>query len=448
MLELFSQEVSPSSSLFKSVLAMVPHIADVEDSKCKIAYTNQKYFENLIIKAQGQKICKPIANSIWRLVILDKYVDFEKFFVTLEPGYNPNNEAKELNDRFTLLEKNSISSRCAIVSEAEWMCLYDAWVNAVLLFYPHRKVELSSYREVIINMFQATLSPLPAIKYDHDSHECYARQPCHLDSSKDTLPFPLLSQLLSSSHVTLAPSSSSVVSTTSAVNAMDLIKPKTRANASQLSPGVVSIREQQQLEVARRKAHEAQSAGTQQLKRKAGFVWDKSLPSPLLSPSALATETASPLASPPPHLLNDPGIQSTLLALHDFIHAKVCYDDMQTFGQVIFNAKQSFPDEPLVTWKSDVALAFLNLLAHPIYQLRQVIDVEGVWHLQAQLLMLWDKIGCPWNEKKQEFGAKLKTIGFYVDINQGTLTLTDDAIADIITAIRAFLATLGQRPSL
>ncbi|KAF8811956.1 hypothetical protein BYT27DRAFT_7088378, partial [Phlegmacium glaucopus] len=220
MLELFSQEVSPSSSLSKLVLAVAPHLADVEDSvfkdphlnetqKYKIAYTNQKPFENLIIKAQGRKIREPIANSIWRLVILDKYVDFEKFFVTLEPGYNPNDEAKELNDRFTLLERNSISSRRAIVSEAEWMRLYDVWVDAVLLFYPHRKVELSSYREVIINMFRATSSPLPAIKYDCDSCERYARQPCRLDSSKDTLPFPLLSQLLSSSHVTLAPSSSS-----------------------------------------------------------------------------------------------------------------------------------------------------------------------------------------------------------------------------------------------
>ncbi|KAF8797905.1 hypothetical protein BYT27DRAFT_7042177, partial [Phlegmacium glaucopus] len=57
---------------------------------------------------------------------------------------------------------------------------------------------------------------------------------------------------------------------------------------------------------------------------------------------------------------------------------------------------------------------------------------------QARLLMLWDEIGCPWREKKQEFGAELKIIGFYVDINHGTLTLTDDAIADIITAVRAF----------
>jgi hypothetical protein len=216
MFEILGQETSSPSSLSKSVLAVSPHLADDDDTvfedpylsetqKCKIAYAGQKPFENLIIKAQGRKVREPIANSIWKLVILDKYVDFKKLYVTLEPGYNPNDEAKELNDKFTLLEKNSISSRRSVLTEAEWMRLYDVWVDAVLHFYPHRKTELFSYRELIVNMFRATSSPLPAIKYDRDSRERYSRQPYRLDSSKDSLPFPLLSQLLSR----VAPSSSS-----------------------------------------------------------------------------------------------------------------------------------------------------------------------------------------------------------------------------------------------
>ena len=384
--------------------------------------------------------------------------------------------------------------------------------------------------------------------------------------------------------------------------------------------------------------------GTRQLKRKAtdiiseiprykrGFVWEKSSLSSRLSPSALAMETARPLASPPPHLVNDPNIQSSLKAMHNFIRvetpfnidrfeallcdhpnqpfvksvmdslrygfwpfdegdwkddgddviqnysgedadseairdfrdeeiraerwsdplpdktllpgmkispifviwqkgkarvvtdhtasglndhiprseAKVHYDDMRTFGQVIFNAKRAHPNETLVTWKSDVSSAFLNLPAHPIYQLRQVVDVEGTLRIihrlvfgnrasprcwcsvsglmcwlaivkfyiedlhdfmddffswafasdlvlykgvsrprpQARLLMFWDEIGCPWKDKKQEFGTELKIIGFYVDINRGTLTLTDDSISEVLGVVRAFLATPGRRPSL
>ena len=392
------------------------------------------------------------------------------------------------------------------------------------------------------------------------------------------------------------------------------------------------------------KAQEAQVLGTRQLKRKApdymseiprfkrGYVWEKPSSSPCLSPSALATETAEPLATPPLHLINDPDIQSSLKVMRDHIRvdtpfnvnrfeamlydhpnqpfvrsvmdslrygfwpfdegnwkddrddivhnypsseidlkairdfgdeeirlrrwsqpfhtktllpgmklspifvvwqrgkarvvtdhsasglndhiprseAKVRYDDMWTFGQVIFNAKQAHRDEQLVTWKSDVSSAFLNLPAHPIYQLRQVVDYENTWRIirrlvfgnrssprcwcsvsglmcwiaikkfdikdlhdfmddffswalacdlvfykgvsrprpQARLLMFWDEIGCPWKDKKQEFGTELKIIGFYVDINRGTITLTDESISEVLVAVRAFLSTPGRRPPL
>jgi hypothetical protein len=208
MLEFFSQETSDSSSLSKSVLAVAPHLAEDEDSvfedpylsetqKYKTAYAGQKPFENLVIKAQGRKVLEPIANSIWRLIILDKYVDFEKLYATLDPGYNPNDEGKELNEKFTLLEKNSLSSKRPVLTESEWLRLYDVWSDAVLHFYPHRRSELTSYRELIVDMFRATSLPHPAIKFDRDSRERYSRQPYRLDSNKSALPFPLLSQLLS-----------------------------------------------------------------------------------------------------------------------------------------------------------------------------------------------------------------------------------------------------------
>ena len=203
----------------------------------------------------------------------------------------------------------------------------------------------------------------------------------------------------------------------------------------------------------------------------------------------------------------------TASGLNDCIpqsEAKVHYDDMRTFGQVMYNAKRLHPDTPLVTWKSDVSSAFLNLPAHPIYQLRQVVEVDGTrrlihrlvfgnrasprcwcsvsglmcwiaikkfdikdlhdfmddffsWALasdliyykgvlrprpQARLLMFWDEIRCPWKDKKQEFGSELKIIGFLVDINRGTLTLNDESISEVLNAVRVFLATPGRRPSL
>ena len=148
MLKLLGQEALPFSTLSKSVLAIAPHLAKDKDSifkdpylgetqKCKVVYASQKPFENLLIKAQGRKVQEPVANSIWKLIILDKYVDFEKLYVTLNPDYNLNDEAKDLNERFTLLEKNSISSKRSVLTEAEWMRLFNIWACATLHFYPH-----------------------------------------------------------------------------------------------------------------------------------------------------------------------------------------------------------------------------------------------------------------------------------------------------------------------
>jgi hypothetical protein len=134
--KLLAQESSSSSLLSKSVFAVALHLADDIDTlfedlyfneiqKCKAAYANQKPFENLIIQAKGWKVQKPIANTIWRLVILDKYVDFKKLYVTLDLSYNPNDDAKDLTDKFTLLEKHTVSSRRPVSTEAEWMRLYD-----------------------------------------------------------------------------------------------------------------------------------------------------------------------------------------------------------------------------------------------------------------------------------------------------------------------------------
>jgi hypothetical protein len=56
--------------------------------------------------------------------------------------------------------------------------------------------------------------------------------------------------------------------------------------------------------------------------------------------------------------------------------AKVKYDDMHTFGQTLYDAQAANPGKHLVTFKSNVTSAFLNLLAHPIFQLHQVVKIE------------------------------------------------------------------------
>jgi hypothetical protein len=190
--------------------------------------------------------------------------------------------------------------------------------------------------------------------------------------------------------------------------------------------------------------------------------------------------------------------------------AKVRYDGMQSFAQSLHNAKRDNPGRHLVTFKDNVAKAFLNLPAHPIWQLRQFVRVDGklyiirrlvfgnrasprIWctvsgllcwlavfklgiddlHVymddyfgwdfadnlvfyrgmprpkrQVQLLILWEAIGCPFDDNKQQFGQLLKIIGFWVNINKGTISLTPESVKDILAKIGAFLDAPGQNPSL
>ena len=48
--------------------------------------------------------------------------------------------------------------------------------------------------------------------------------------------------------------------------------------------------------------------------------------------------------------------------------------------------KNDFPGEHLVLYKSDVQGAFLNLPAHPIWQLRQIITVDALLYIVWMLV--------------------------------------------------------------
>lgn len=190
--------------------------------------------------------------------------------------------------------------------------------------------------------------------------------------------------------------------------------------------------------------------------------------------------------------------------------ARVTYDDMRTFGQVLYVAKQANPGRPIITWKSDVASAFLNLPAHPLWQLRQLVSVDGVLYVvrrlvfgnrgspriwcsvsallcwlairrlqipgthvymddffgwdfaddviffhgqlrprrQVLFLILWDHISCPYEDKKQLHGECLKIIGFWVDAKRGLISLPPDSVDDLIERIQEFLASPERRARL
>ena len=192
------------------------------------------------------------------------------------------------------------------------------------------------------------------------------------------------------------------------------------------------------------------------------------------------------------------------------VEGKVKYDDMRTFSQTLHYARKSNPGRKIITFKSDVASAFLNLPAHPIFQLRQIVCIDEHFYIvrrlvfgnrasprswcavsgllcwlgvrklnipglhvymddffgwdfddnlvrfrgkrqpvrQVQLLILWEHIACPFEDRKQEHGEVLKIIGFWVDANNGSISLPPNAISELIKSIDTFLATPNRSPPL
>jgi hypothetical protein len=79
-----------------------------------------------------------------------------------------------------------------------------------------------------------------------------------------------------------------------------------------------------------------------------------------------------------------------------------------------------------------------------------LIFFRGQWRpkRQVQLLIFWDHIQCPFDDLKQEHGSPLKIIGFWVDINRGTISLSPDSIDEIISKIDSFLSSPSRQQPL
>ncbi|KAG6828237.1 hypothetical protein H0H87_002646 [Tephrocybe sp. NHM501043] len=173
-------------SFSKAVLALAPHLGNLslssivsdpifEKSHClKAAYTSEKSINLLIDRAQLEQLMDPISQSVWKKIILDRYVDFEHLYATFEKGYNHIDKSKVFNEEFTIIKKDSLTKKKSVLSESNWLCLFDAWRAAVLVFYHHWEDKISVYREYMVKIFCSSPSPSSAILFDHEVREVYS----------------------------------------------------------------------------------------------------------------------------------------------------------------------------------------------------------------------------------------------------------------------------------
>jgi hypothetical protein len=436
-----------------------------------------KAIDPIINLMQLQPLVDPIPRPLWRPIIQDQFVDFEKLHTSMDWGFSHNDDVKDFAGGFSLVRKDQYSAMKVVRNEAEWAQVFQAWKTGVTILYPHRLNELNNYQDMVIELFHAA-------PYDL------------------LLPSMLMLRPVTDTLAALIEWTTTVVFNSrfyhrccESVKPLTLWASKRAAVPCQnWSLGICTdpcaFRHKHGICSECRGKHKARDHETCLSKAEAAILeGPKSFPhSTTTSPSALYTETAPPFHPPPIHLIDDPNIQSSLSAMKDSIkvntpfnidkfeallkdhlnqpfvrsvmqglqegfwpfdegdwknkqnelsdnfaflpedlaairsfrdkelradrwssplsistllpgmkispmfvvwqHAKprvvtdhsssglnngiprseghVLYDDMHSFGQALRNARAANPQQTLITFKSDVASAFLNLPAHPL----------------------------------------------------------------------------------
>jgi hypothetical protein len=181
-------------------------------------------------------------------------------------------------------------------------------------------------------------------------------------------------------------------------------------------------------------------------------------------------------------------------------------DTVSELGAALIAFRQIHGNVELVMWKSNVSQAYRRMPMHKRWQMKQIHTIEGERHVdrcnnfggkggygiwstfmslvvwigwnillicffvyvddnfgfdhaealtfharlgrrlpsqQVRLLDLWDDIGLPYEDRKQEFGPTLRIICFIVDPNAMTIIIPDDARSKLLSSIADFINTVG-----
>jgi hypothetical protein len=192
------------------VLAEAPHLQDYlktsqaeghleQTWKLRQTYATEKATDAIIDLMQQQPMSDPLPRSIWKDIIQDKYVDFEKLYAGMGRGYDHDDEPKDFGGGYSIVKKDHFRAKKPVQTESEWTRIARAWKQGVELLYPHRKSELATYMEIIEELFRAApKTPSVAICVDVEARDRYSKHPYRMDD-RNQLHSSILAQMFKAS---------------------------------------------------------------------------------------------------------------------------------------------------------------------------------------------------------------------------------------------------------
>jgi hypothetical protein len=221
---------SSSGSIPSSVLAVAPHLGKLSSQiksdphldqtrKYRIVFNkSDQVRDSLINDLQLVSLAEPIPRSIWKKIVQDDFVEFEKLYASMDRGYDHKDEPKSLSEDFAIVKKDQASAKRPLHTEAEWIRVFSAWEAGVVLLFPHRASELQTYRQVVMELFRAAPErPQLAIQFDLEVRDRYAKKPFHMDD-RSQHNIPLLAQMFRSASSPLSKSNKRGSSSSSTVS--------------------------------------------------------------------------------------------------------------------------------------------------------------------------------------------------------------------------------------
>ncbi|KIJ43519.1 hypothetical protein M422DRAFT_107813, partial [Sphaerobolus stellatus SS14] len=177
-------------------------------------------------------------------------------------------------------------------------------------------------------------------------------------------------------------------------------------------------------------------------------------------------------------------------------------DGIRHLGTVLRRVRRSHGNVPLLLFKSDVSRAYRLIPMHPLWQVKQIVTIDGqrhvdrcncfggraggrcwcsfyslvlwiadhIWDIkdllayiddnfswefadetlwyepyrcylprkQGRLLQLWDYLGIPHRQSKQIFGSAIKIIGYHVNIDTMQVTMEDEDRRLLVSSVLHF----------
>ena len=189
IIKLLNISPSSSASIPAAVLSAAPHLSALSEHtfldthlqatwKLRQSFNSEKAIDPIVDLMQLQHLVDPIPRPLWRAIVQDHYVDFEKLHASMDRGFSHNDDAKDFAGGFSLVRKDQYSARKVVRNEAEWARVFQAWKSGVVLLYPHRLNELNTYQAMVIELFRAApYEPSVAINVDAEARDRYACSP-------------------------------------------------------------------------------------------------------------------------------------------------------------------------------------------------------------------------------------------------------------------------------